>query len=96
MIIPCFQQVPFILPGVTRLRVCVSGTCVQTIRSQQYAVVVVSVVIAVIKIVFVTDHFCVLFSLCLLSFQAFLSKMDSSEKIGQTVQIGGMKFSPVN
>ena len=86
------MQVLFILPGATRLRVCVSGTCVQTIRSQQYAIVVV----VVIKIVFVTDHFCVLFSLCILSFQAFLSKMDSPEKIGKTVQIGGIKFSPVN
>ena len=87
------MQVLFILPGATRLRVCVSGTCVQTIRSQQYVVVVVVVVVVVIKKNFVTDHFCVLFSLCPLSFQAFLSKMDSPEKIGQTVQIGGIKFS---
>ena len=103
------MQVLFILPGATRLRVCVLGTCVQTIRSQQYVVVVVVVivvivvvvvvvvvvviVVVVIKIVFVTDYFCVLFSLHPLSFQAFLSKMDSPEKIGQTVQIGGIKFS---
>ena len=79
----------FILPGATRLRVCVSDTCVQTTRNQQYVVVVVVVVV-----VLVTYQFCVLFSLCL-SLQAFLSKMDSPEKIGQTVQIGGLKFSPV-
>ena len=62
----------------------------QTTRNQQYVVVVVVVVVVAL----VTYHFCVLFSLCL-SFQAFLSKMDSQEKIGQTVQIGGLKFSPV-
>ena len=83
------MQVLFILPGATRLRVCVSGTCVQIIRSQQYVVVIV----VVIKIVFVTDFtFVCYFHFILFHFRPFSLKWTLQRKLGRLYKSEALNF----